>query len=137
MKEFVSAVEDIEAEDAREEKIAALMEQGKTREEAEAETADEEEKFVEFKLDDRVLRAYQPHEGQLTFMLAGLGRGQTNDKRFATILNIMMESLRPDDQDYLESRLLTRDKKQRLSIKKVEEIFEYLVEEWFANPTQS
>lgn len=135
MKEFITAVEDIVSEDERESKIAALIEQGKTREEAEAEVDDEN--FVEFKIDGRVLRAYQPTDGQLAFMLAALGRGQTQDSRFAAILNIMFESLREEDKDYLESRLLSRDPKKRLPMKQIEEIFEYITSEWFARPTQS
>lgn len=129
VKEFVTAVEDIEAEDKREADIKALIDAGKTREEAEQEVDDE--RFVEFKLDERVLRAYMPTDGQLAFMLAALGRGQTQDQRFSAILNIMFESLREEDKDYLEGRLLTRDHKRRLSMKKVEGIFEYLMEEWF------
>lgn len=96
----------------------------------------ETEKFTEFSIDGRVLRAYPPTEGQLTFMLASMGRGQTTDQRFAAIINIMMESLRDEDKDYLESRLLTRDPKRRLHVKTIENIFEYLMEEWFARPTQ-
>lgn len=94
------------------------------------------EKFTEFSVDGRTLRAYQPTEGQLTFMLAAMGRGQTTDQRFGAIINIMMEALRNDDKDYLESRLLARDPKQRLAVKTIENIFEYLMEEWFARPTQ-
>lgn len=111
MKEFVTAVED---------SVKDL----------------ESEDYVEFKLDGRVMRAYTPHSGQLTFMLAAMGRGQTDDKRFAAIINIMMESLRPEDQDYLEERLLTRDPRKRVPEAQIQEIFEYLTEEWFARPTQ-
>lgn len=134
MKEFKTAVEDVVREDEREAKIAALIEQGKSREEAEAATAEDGESFVEFMLDGRVMRAYQPTDGQLAFMLAALGRGQTNDGRFAAIINIMLECLRDEDKDYLEQRLLSR--KNRLPIKQVEAIFEHLTEEWFARPTQ-
>lgn len=115
MKEFVTAVEESIQED---------------------EGTPVEEQYVEFKLDDRVMRAYQPTDGQLTFMLAAMGRGQTSDQRFAAIINIMMESLREEDQDYLESRLLTRDPAKRLPVKQIEAIFEYLTEEWFGRPTQ-
>lgn len=135
MKEFSTAVEDIAAEDEREAKIKALIAEGKSREEAEEEV--DADPFVEFKLDDRVMRAYLPNEGQLAFMLAAMGRGQTNEQRFAAIVNIMMESLRGSDQDYFESRLLTRDRKRRLPIKVVEEVFEHLTEEWFGRPTKS
>ena len=125
MKEFVVAYEDVQAEDAGE---------------------DLDEKFVEFDIVDRdkdgeetnrrTLRAYPPTDGQLAFMLAALGRGQTQDQRFAAIVNIMMSAMRDEDQDYLESRLLSRDPNVRLPLKAVEQIFEGLTEEWFANPTQ-
>lgn len=113
MKEFVSAFDEIEKSDS------------------------EEEDFIEFKVDGRVMRAYTPTEGQLAFMLAALGRGQTADQRFSAIVNIMMSSLRGDDQDWLESRLLSRDPQQKMKLRQIEEIFEYLTEEWFARPTQS
>ena len=114
MREFITAVEDIEKEDS-----------------------EQEEDFIEFKLDGRVMRSYPPNDGQLAFMLASMGRGQTTDQRFAGIINIMIASLRDEDADYLESRLLEKDAKKRLPVKQVEAIFEYLVEEWFARPTQS
>jgi hypothetical protein len=132
VKEFITAVEEVVAEDENEAKIKALMEQGKSREEAEAEV----EQYTEFKVDGRVLRAYQPTDGQLTFMLAALGRGQTNDQRFAAIINIMLASLRDEDADYLEQRLLARNPKERLPVTQIEAIFEHLTEEWFARPTQ-
>lgn len=115
MKEFTTAVEEVISED---------------------EGTPAEEQFVEFMLDGRVMRAYQPTDGQLAFMLAALGRGQTQDGRFAAIINIMLSSMRDDDKDYLESRLLTRDPKKRVPMKQIEGIFEHLTEEWFARPTQ-
>jgi hypothetical protein len=143
MREFINAFEDSFAEDERETKIEALIKQGKTREEAEKEV----DGYSEFDIVDRdaegnetsrrTLRAYPPHEGQLIFMMAALGRGQSNEQRFAAIVNIMMSSLRDEDADYLEGRLLERDPKKRLNGKMVEAIFEGLAEEWFARPTQS
>lgn len=131
MKEFTSAVQEIEVEDAVEERVAALMSDGLTREQAEEKAREEIEKPVPFKVDGRVLKAYKPEPGQLAFMMASMGRGQTADGRFAAIINIMLECLRPGDKDYLESRLATRDKKKRLDLKVLEGIFEYLTEEWF------
>jgi hypothetical protein len=134
MKEFTSAVEDIEAEDARNAKIAALVAEGKTQEEAEAEV--DAKDFTPFKIDGHELHAFKPTEGQLIFMLASLGRGQTKDQRFAAIINVMLASLRSDDKDWLETRLLESDPKQMIHPKVIEQVFEYLTEEWFANPTQ-
>lgn len=107
MQEFITAVEDNIAE------------------------GEETEKPIEFKLDGRVMKAYRPHEGQLTFMMAAMGRGQTQEQRYAAIINIMMESLAEEDADYFESRLLTRDRKTRLKIKDIEPVFEYLTKQWF------
>lgn len=142
MKEFVTAVQDIEAEDAREAKIVGLMtgtddQPGLSREQAEARVAEEDKgEYTEFKLDDRVMKAYRPTPGQIVFMMAALGRGQTQDSRFAAIMNIMFESLDEADKDYLESRMLTRDPRRQIPMKVIEEIFESLAEDWFARPTQ-
>ena len=137
MKQFTSAVEDVLAEDEREAKIVALTDTGIDREEAEKQVdAEDDGPFVEFDLDGRTMRAYQPNEGQLAWMLANLGRGQTKEGRFAAILNVMLSSLRDDDKDHLESRMLAREKNQRVPMKTIEGIFEYLMEEWFAHPTQ-
>lgn len=112
MKEFVSAYDEIENEETGEEQV------------------------IVFKVDGRELHAHPPTDGQLAFMLAALGRGQSADQRFAAILNIMLSSLRDEDADYLESRLLDRNPKTRLPVTQIESIFEYLSEEWFARPTQ-
>ena len=113
MKEFVSAFEETVAEG----------EEGA-------------EQPIEFKVDGRVLKAYKPNEGQLIFLMAALGRGQQQADRFASIINIMMAALRDEDKDYLESRLLERDNKKRLRPEIIEQVFEYLMGEWFATPTQ-
>lgn len=136
MKEFISAVEETEANAEREEKIAALMSEGKTREEAEREV--DTEAPTEFKLDGRVMHAYAPTTGQLAFMLATMGRGQTDDQRLAGIVNVILYSLRDDDRDYFENRMLERDKKKAVPIEVIEQIFEYLTEQWFGDsrPTQ-
>lgn len=143
MLEFTSAVQTTEAEDEREAKILALIKgeeidgitrAAMTREDAEAEV--DADPYTDFMLDGRKMRAYQPTSGQLAFMLASLGRGQTSDQRFAAILNIMFECLREEDKDHLESRMLTRDKKKRLDLPVLENIFESLTKEWFARPTQ-
>lgn len=132
MKEFITAVDDEAEEQEREDKIKALMERAENPlSRADAENEVDRGTPIEFKLDDRVMRAYRPSTGQLAFMMAALGRGQTKDQRFSAILNIMFESLHEDDKDYLESRLLTSDKNRRLKVERIEGVFEYLMEEWF------
>jgi hypothetical protein len=83
VKEFTTAVEDVVAEDVREEKIVALVATGKTREEAEAEV-ESEEGVVEFMLDGRTMKAYPLEDGQLAFMLAArsvVGRAKSSGSR--------------------------------------------------------
>lgn len=132
MKQFALAVEDDILDQEREDKILALIESGKTRKEAEEEV----DPYVEFMVGDRTIRAYRPIEGQVIFMLAALGKGQSKESRLSSILNILFESLREDDKDWLESRLLTRDPRTRLGMKTIEGIFEHCVEGWFGRPTQ-
>lgn len=154
MLEFNSAVISAEEEAEQEAAILALMagerdpstpedatgdaikwiKRPMTREDAEAEVY--EDPYTDFDLDGRTMRAYQPTSGQLAFMLASLGRGQTSDQRFAAILNIMFECLREDDKDHLESRMLSRDRRKRLDLPVLERIFEGLTKEWFARPTK-
>lgn len=153
MKEFVTAVEDIEAEDQRAEAIAArtekvrvriraLIDEGMDPTDAEIQAENEEpavegeEKPILFKLEGRLMHAYALTDGQLAFMMANMGRGQTDDGRLAGIINVMLACLRDDDKDFFESRLLTSDPKKRIGSKTITAVFEYLIEEWFARPTQ-
>lgn len=136
MKEFFSAAQDIVDEDAakdREAAIEALVKDGQRREDAEREV--DFGKPVEFKLDGREYHAYPPAEGQLVFMVASLGRGQSAQGRVAGIINVISECLRSDDRDAFEARMLTQGK-DRISVDAIEGVFEYLSEEWFARPTQ-
>jgi hypothetical protein len=129
MKEFILAVEDEAADQEREDAIAALVAEGKTREQAEVLV--DRGAPTEFKIGDRVLRAYKPNETQLIFLLASLGRGQSKESRMASIVNVMLESLDGDDKDWFEERLLTADAKRRIHPKTIEAVFEYLTSEWF------
>jgi hypothetical protein len=133
MKEFITAVEEVVYDDEREKKIKALIEEGKTRDEAVGDT----EPYIAFKIDGRELRSFMPNDGQLAFMLAALGRGQTQENRFAAIINIMLSSLRDEDADYFEGRLLEKDPKKRIPVQQVEAVFEYLAGEWFGGGEDS
>lgn len=149
MKEFTTAVEEIaedreaqiqEILDSAEKNIADLVAAGMDEADAKIIAGRDREgaereldlgKPVGFKIDGRLMLAYPPTDGQLAFMLATLGRGQTSDGRFASIINVMLSCLRDSDKDYFESRLLEQDIKKRIGVKKIEEVFEYLTEEWF------
>lgn len=134
MKSFTTAVEEI-VNDENEGKVQVLDRDGNPQFNEDG-TPEMDDPHVLFEVDDRIMRGYNPTEGQLALMVASLGRGQSQDSRLAIIINIMMECLRDQDRDYMEGRLLTRDKKRLMPMKQITEIFEYLVSEWFARPTQ-
>lgn len=97
----------------------------------------EKDDFIEFKLDGRTMKAYTPTSGQLIMINATLaGRGQTNEQRFATMLNFLFSSMDPEDCDHIESRLMTRVPSRRLEMEQLEDIFSFLMEEWFGRPSQ-
>lgn len=135
MKEFALAVSDEIEEQEREDKIAALVEQGKTREEAETEV--DRGRPVEFKIGERTLKAYKPNETQLIFLLATMSRGQSKTTRMAGVVNVMLESLDGDDKDWFEERLLSSDPKMRIHPKTIEGVFEYLTTAWFREDASS
>lgn len=128
MKEFVIAVTDSVAADAGEEEGVVpftLIDEVK------------DPRTGETKQVKRVLKAYPPNPNQLAFLMASMGRGQTDQTRFASYINVMLESLRGDDRDYFEHRLLSGDPSEAIPMDKVEEIFMHLTEEWFGRPTES
>lgn len=131
MKEFILAVEDEAEEQEREDAIAALMAKDDSLTREQAEVLVDRGTPTEFKIGDRVLKAYKPNETQLIFLLASLGRGQSKESRMASIVNVMLESLDGDDKDWFEERLLTSDPKRRIPPKVIESVFEYLTGEWF------
>lgn len=131
MKEFTLAVEDEAEEQEREDAIAALMAKDDSLTREQAEVLVDRGTPTEFKIGDRVLKAYKPNETQLIFLLASLGRGQSKESRMASIVNVMLESLDGDDKDWFEERLLTSDPKRRIPPKIIESVFEYLTGEWF------
>lgn len=128
MKEFIAAVEDDELEED-EDKVVEFALVDRT---PDGVNEDGSPKFKETK---RVLKAHMPTTGQMTFLLATTGRGQSNQSRFAGIVNVMLSCLEPEDADYFEERLVARERHRRISMKQVEKIFEHLTVEWFGNPT--
>lgn len=128
MKEFIVAVEEEELEEESGVVEFTLIDK--------VQDGTDDEGKPKYKDSKRVLKAHPPTTGQMAFLLAATGRGQTNEMRFAGIINIMLSSLDEGDADYLEGRLLTRDPKRKLGMKQIESIFEYLTEEWFGHPTE-
>jgi hypothetical protein len=131
MKQFKRAVESVEESEQYEAKVTALLEKDPSLSRKDAENQITFGAPTVFEFYERVIKSYQPLPAQLAFLMASMGRGQTNDARFAAIVNIMLESLKGDDKDWFESLLITGDPKKSVDLPVLEEVFAYLTEEWF------
>jgi len=94
----------------------------------------EDEKFTQFKVDGREMKAYAPDDGQLAMLLATIGRGSSDQDKVAGLINFFCAVLDDEDATYIEVRLL--DRKDPFKLDEVEKIMEWLVEEWGGRPTQ-
>jgi hypothetical protein len=88
-----------------------------------------------FKIDGREVAAFQPADGQLALLMASMGRGMQANDAIAATVNFFCELFEGADKHYVEERLLNRE--HTLPIEKIQEILEWLIEQWSARPTQS
>lgn len=99
------------------------------------EAKEDERPFTEFKLDGRVMKAYNPDDGQLAMFLASIGRGQAASDKVAGAINFFCSVLDEDDATHIEVRLL--DRHDPFGLEQVEEIMQGIIEEWGGRPTKS
>ena len=90
---------------------------------------------IEFTIDDEVCRAFQPSNGQLAVLLASVSSTQQWTHQVAGVINFFDAVLDENSSSYITRRLL--DRQDQFGIDEVQEIIEWLVEEWSARPTQS
>jgi hypothetical protein len=80
------------------------------------------------------ITAYKPSDGQFAMLLANVGRGTSEPEKIAGFINFVIAIMDDDGADYLAHRLLER--KDPFGVEQMQEIMEWLVEEWSGNPTQ-
>lgn len=80
------------------------------------------------------LVAYQPDEAQFAMLMATVGRGATDADRIAGIINFFINILDERGSNYLQGRLL--DRTDPYGIDDVEQIMDWLAEQWTGNPTR-
>jgi hypothetical protein len=90
---------------------------------------------LEFKIDGRVVRAYRPTDGQFAMVMATLGRHTSMSTKVAGIIDFFVGIMDEQSHQYVVDRLMSRD--NQLGFDKVQEIIEWMVEEWSARPTPS
>lgn len=101
------------------------------------EAEEAQEKPIEISIDDtddRKVYAYRPADGQLAMLMAAFGRGMTGSDMVAATVNFFCGLFEDDDRIYIEDRLLSRDR--NISIERIQELMEDLIEKWSARPTQ-
>jgi len=110
MKEFISAIEEAE------------------------QTEEPGEVPLEFMLDGHELKAYRPTDGQLALLMSSLSRHTSMNTKIAGCIDFFVEVLDPDSHAYVVGRLLSRE--NPIPFEKVQEIIEWMSEEWTGRPTQ-
>lgn len=96
--------------------------------------ATEDTELLEFMVDGVTCRAYKPTDGQIAMTMASLGRHTSENQKIAGVIDFFVTILDEDSHRYIVDRLLSRD--DPLGLQEVEDILEWMVEEWTGRPTQ-
>lgn len=92
-------------------------------------------KWIEFKVDGKVLRAVKkPSDGQVAFLMAATSSKKSGSDRVAGLLNFFDSALDDDSQVYISEKML--DPNDEFGIEEIQSILEYLMGEWSGRPTQ-
>lgn len=93
------------------------------------------DEVMEFAVDGQTCRCFEPSPGQLAILLASISSTQSWTHQVAGVINFFDAVLDDDSRTYITQRLL--DRQDRFGIEEVQEIIEWMVEEWSARPTRS
>lgn len=96
-------------------------------------TEDQDQPMV-FSIDGKELRAYKPTDGQLAMLMAAVGRHTSVHTKVAGVIDFFVAVMDEDSANYVTERLLSRT--DPLGVDQVEEVMEWMVEEWTGRPTQ-
>jgi hypothetical protein len=88
----------------------------------------------EEEVERREVLFHPPAEGQVTMMMARMGRHSSTNDKIAGIIDFFVEMLAEDDHQYVVDRLL--DRTDPFGVQEVTETTKYLVEEWSQRPTK-
>jgi hypothetical protein len=96
--------------------------------------SEDDDKAIEFLVDGVTMHAYRPEPGQLAVMMASFASYSTVIEKTAGIINFFVGVLDEESHQILVGRLL--DRTDPFDLEQVEEIMEWMVEEWAGRPTQ-
>lgn len=89
---------------------------------------------IEFDLDGEQFTAYPPTTGQMALVMEGQSSHDIG-RRIAAVINFMDSLLDTRGQSRFRQRLMDRD--DPFELEQVQEIVDWLLEEWTGNPTES
>lgn len=98
------------------------------------EKAEEEEADLIFTIDGQELRAFKPTEGQFALLMMAMGRHASNTEQYAGVVDFFFNVLDAPGQKYVQDRMMSRD--DIIPMEKITEILEWMVEEWGGRPFQ-
>lgn len=93
---------------------------------------EEEEGRLEFELDGETLVAYKPSEAQFALLMQAASRYTEKNEAVAGAMDFFHAVLETDSAAHIRHRLLNRD--DAFGLPEVEEIIEWMVEEWTGRP---
>jgi hypothetical protein len=98
-----------------------------------SEEEEEDEGRLEFDLDGETLVAYKPTEEQFALLMQATSRYNSMADAVAGGLDFFHAVLEPDSAAHIRVRLF--DRNDDFGIEEVEQIIEWMVEEWTGRPT--
>jgi hypothetical protein len=97
-------------------------------------TEPDEADILRFKIDKTEIVCFRPNDGQIAMLLASTSRYTKFETRLAGMIDFMVGTMDDDSREYVVARLMDRD--DEFGMEQMEEILEWMVEEWVARPTQ-
>jgi hypothetical protein len=88
-----------------------------------------------FQIDGVDCIAYPPEPGQLAVLLAATSRHSSEQDKIAGMINFFVQVLDQPTHTWIVGRLL--DRKDPFGLDQVEDIMEWLIEQWSGRPTPS
>jgi hypothetical protein len=95
---------------------------------------DDAEDGMEFTVDGVTCKCYRPQDGQLAILMAATGRHSSEQEQVAGFINFFCATLDDESSSYIVSRLL--DRKDPYGLDEVQEVMEWMIEEWTGRPTK-
>lgn len=95
---------------------------------------DDVQKGTPFIVDGHECRCYKPKDGQLAVLMSSTGRHSSTQEQIAGLINFFVAVLDDASHEYIVGRLL--DGKDDFGLEQVQDIMEWMVEEWGGRPTQ-